>query len=244
MVTVNFESWLIGFIEGEGSFVSSGSGPVFSIVQKDGEDIMLKMKEFFGTGRIYQRKDGIWFLAISGQDCWPVRNLCEGKLQLDKKRMQFERWKESRWYNLSSLWYRRYTNTDFVFEDWLIGFIEAEGSFTSLGNGIYPEFSIAQKDEKETIERIQRFFGCGKVAKTGNGAAWQLRISGRDDCEKVKVFCEGKLQLEKRRVQFEGWKQLKWEKTIDYKPDRKFRQVLQLYKAESNANGKVPLLNV
>ena len=211
MVAVNFESWLIGFIEGEGSFTHDGNYPRFFLVQKDGGDVFNKLKDFFEAGRIRCNESRIWTFYASGSGCWPIRYLCEDKLQLLKKQKQFEAWKTLEWY--FPLVNNKYPNP-VIFEDWLIGFIEAEGSFTSMGNNTYPEFSISQ-DEKEILDRIQEFFGCGKVAKTGNKVAWQLRITGRDDCQKVRMFCEGKLQLEKRRIQFEDWKKLKWENALE-----------------------------
>lgn len=88
------------------------------------------------------------------------------------------------------------------FEDWLIGFIEGEGSFTKLGNGRYPEFSIFQAN-RTILESIQNFFNLGKIKLTGNKRAWQLRITGKEKCKQIRDFCEGKLQIECKTKQFE-----------------------------------------
>jgi hypothetical protein len=209
MVTVNFEDWLVGFIEAEGSFSADrGRYPVFNLVQKDGADIITRARDFFGAGFVRQSKPGIWVYYAYGEACWPVRDLCEGNLQMTKKRSQFSTWKQLHWRQRpgTALTNRQ---AEFKFEDWLIGFIEGEGSFTRFSHGIYPEFSISQ-DEKEILERIQRFFGCGAITRTGNDVAWQFRINDMQNCRRIRDFCQNKLQLEKRRIQFEAWKNLKW----------------------------------
>src|SRR3989344_4581688 len=248
MVAVNFESWLIGFIEGEGSFSSNrGRYPVFSLAQKY-RQVMDITRELFGVGTVYHAPStDTWKYSVYGKACWPVRLFCDGNLQLRKKVAQFDKWIQLKWpQNVSSKQY----SFQFNFEDWLIGFIEAEGSFTRLGNGIYPEFSVAQKDEKEVIERIQRFFGCGTVKETGNKVAWQLRITGRGDCQKVRAFCEGRLQLEKRQIQFEAWKKLNWIDVLEVRrKDKRFAQFAVAHPDGTffygvDASGKKTVLNV
>jgi len=93
-----FEGWLVGFIEGEGSFSSNrGRYPVFALAQTD-ESILKRMQTFFGGGSVsYQPTHHAWQYSAYGKACWPIRRFCEGKLVMKKKIDQFERWKLLRW---------------------------------------------------------------------------------------------------------------------------------------------------
>jgi len=204
---MEFENWIVGFVEAEGSFCHHKKiYPQFSLTQ--GEDsILFNIKDFFNKGTVsFKSGKGVWQYRVYGGNCWVLRDFFENRLLTDKKRRQFAAWKALNWRYLEDN-PREKSYNPIGFEDWLIGFIEGEGSFTKLGNGKYPEFSISQ-DEKKILEKIQNFFGIGKIALTGNKRAWQLRITGKKKCKVVRDFCEGKLQMKTRVRQFENWKKL------------------------------------
>ena len=84
------------------------------------------------------------------------------------------------------------------FGSWLLGFIEAEGSF-SINKGRYPHFSLGQ-NEKEILEKIQDFFKVGAVARQGYN--WCYHVYGHN-CWHIREFCESKLIITERIKQFE-----------------------------------------
>lgn len=64
----------------------------------------------------------------------------------------------------------------FYFKEWLAGFIEAEGSFSSRVAGNY-SFSIAQNHDRYLIEQIQHYYGVQHlklVKKTGKVSCFPL----------------------------------------------------------------------
>lgn len=204
---MGFESWLIGFIEAEGSFNPHKKVyPEFCLSQNE-EQILEKIQDFFGVGSIYHNsKKNVWQYRVYGRNCWPIRNICENRLVTKAKKEQFEKWKELNW-TTSEI-----NNSDFNldFGYWLIGFVEGEGSFTIAGRK-YPEFSISQKNGKEILGKIKEFFGgIGSIRKHGLRENAYIYTVSNAQCWRIREFCESKLLLKKKIDQFEGWKQLMW----------------------------------
>ena len=204
---IDFGSWLIGFTEGEGSFTSDNGRPRFFLSQSDLIPL-LYVRDFFGIGHIYYKnRDSSWVYSVSGKKCWVIRQFCEDNLLIKKKIDQFERWKSLRWLEFDDkiIPQRQTTN----FSDWLLGFIEAEGSFT-VSQRKYPEFSLAQMHERDIFERIKEFFGgVGNIRKTHRKGGWQYTASNTQ-CWAMRDFCEGKLISRRKTKQFEAWKDLIW----------------------------------
>lgn len=96
--------------------------------------------------------------------------------------------------------------------EWLIGFIEGEGSFIVRNhrNNI-PIFSLGQ-NEKEILEKIREFLGFGIVTTPQNPLRlgwkpyWQFQVNKTEDLMKLIEIVDGKLQTEKKQIQFANWK--------------------------------------
>jgi hypothetical protein len=105
--------WILGFIEGEGSFtydVARREGrefkvPRFTLNQTE-RSVLEILQGFFGGGNIYVRnyvgKD-YWssrkstrydYIVRDKETLEKIRDFCEGKLKHPKKKMQFEEWKK------------------------------------------------------------------------------------------------------------------------------------------------------
>ncbi|MFQ6020415.1 MAG: LAGLIDADG family homing endonuclease [Candidatus Aenigmatarchaeota archaeon] len=199
--------WILGFIEGDGSFCSNNKKyPSFVVFQQDIMSLLF-LKKFFNVGSIiYSDKKHGWFYNVCGRNCWPIRDFCEGRLILDWRTNQFENWKQLKRIPFNK---REANYKEVNFSDWLIGFIEAEGSFTcSSGKYKYPMFSLAQ-DDRKILETVKNFFKVGFIGKTGNDSSWEYRVTGRN-CWVTRLFCENKLISRKKKAQFKKWKKLRW----------------------------------
>jgi len=93
--------------------------------------------------------------------------------------------------------------------DWFIGFIEGEGSFSwsNTDSGGQPSFGFSQKNALHTIKEIRDFLGFGEIYYESGDDIHQFQVKKIDDCLTIIEVLDGKLRLEKRRKQFESWKE-------------------------------------
>jgi LAGLIDADG endonuclease len=159
-VDINFLTWFIGFIEGDGSFIVSHHKVYFDLTQ-DLKDINLlyKIKQTLGFGSILTRTDkhrnvGVYY--ITGKDNFiRLVNLFNGNLISNYKKNQFKTWLEvfNKQYNQQIQYIE--SNIEPTFNNsWLSGFIDAEGCFAARvkychtsksGKNLFIDFSISQK---------------------------------------------------------------------------------------------------
>jgi len=97
---------------------------------------------------------------------------------------------------------------DIKFENWLIGFVEGEGSFTYRRSDGWPFFTITQND-REILERIKAFFQFGSVRKHCGRAdcrAWRYVVCHNwNDLNKLREFFDGRLRMRGKQEQFKFW---------------------------------------
>ena len=91
------------------------------------------------------------------------------------------------------------------FESWVVGFIEGEGCPTYQHSGSSPEFTLVQ-NEREILERVRDYLGMGRITPTSNKKAWQLRVSNKPGCRKLRAWMLPRLQSETKRRQWTSWK--------------------------------------
>jgi len=110
------QGWIIGFIEGEGSFTYDTQGgrprkngerriiPRLFVTQTNSVPLEF-IKEFFGGGHIYERyykekeygrnKSRRWdYIVVDIETLIRVRDFCDGRLKHPLKVIQFEKWKK------------------------------------------------------------------------------------------------------------------------------------------------------
>jgi hypothetical protein len=96
-------------------------------------------------------------------------------------------------------------------DDWIIGFIEGEGSFCSARgrtrDRVYPRFTVTQK-EYDLLARIKDYFGFGGINHTdqSTGRVWQWVVSNKHDLKLVIGFLNGRMRSEKKIRDYTLWK--------------------------------------
>ena len=202
-----FLTWLIGFSEGDGSFIVANRGDLFFVITQNTQDVQvleyiqkeLNMGKVIRQGKttsrfIIQDKLGLYLIAL----------IFNGQLRTTSKLISFNFWlnylnrkiltnsrklKKFGLKNSEKLFeeIKSYENVkDFTINDsWLIGFVDAEGcfhvSFSKNSNGFNFCFDLAQKGEenKELIlDKLVLLFGVGKVRKHYYENIWYYRVSG------------------------------------------------------------------
>jgi hypothetical protein len=78
-----------------------------------------------------------------------------------------------------------------VSEDWIVGFIEAEGSFylSKKGEGrIGHGFGITQKHDKHLLEQIKVFFTIKSEVRWNKAGHWALDAGDQNSLKRIKKF--------------------------------------------------------
>jgi hypothetical protein len=105
---------------------------------------------------------------------------------------------------------------------WLIGFVEAAGSFTRNTTVILredrtyryttPQFFLTSSDPS-AVEAVRSILGMGRVTLGGR----RLEVRRKEELFRLATLLDGKLRTERRRREFTGWKALllQWKRRGD-----------------------------
>lgn len=184
-VSPEFLQWFIGFSEGDGSFIVGKDGRRrFAISQKE-ERVLLNIRTQLGFGKVSRQKSSSKFSKYQSYPRFVVSDkagverlihLFNGNLVLDKTNIRFQAWlyswNSSRRDKSEKIEYlSRNKLPRFDDNDWLSGFIDADGCFnviravtrSGLGWNVSLRFIIDQKGERELLERVCTWLGSGGV---------------------------------------------------------------------------------
>lgn len=183
----NFLSWFVGFVDAEGNFYTNKKcdTQTFSIhLSLKDKDNLYKLKKFLNFGEVYEDlKNNRVLYSVSKKEI--LINLLipifEEFPLITRKFYQYEAWKEiltkriKKEKDIKQITYKLTAKQDKTiseiinlpyFDNWLIGFIEGEGSFMIIRDNktMRPKFSICQKYDKRILEAIkERLEAEGKI---------------------------------------------------------------------------------
>ena len=92
---------------------------------------------------------------------------------------------------------------DYV-EDWVVGFIEGDGSFYVSEKGVVG-FNITQKGEEEMMELMRKTIGIKRGLDKKKTGMIMLTAESREDVQRVVEF-----MTRKERVRLKGLKKVKF----------------------------------
>ena len=232
-----FLIWLIGFSEGDGSFIKAARGDLYFVITQDSRDKQvlefikteLNMGKVITQGKttsrfIIQDKLGLYliYLIFNGNIRTPGKLISfEENLTIFNKKLK----KTSRKLKEFELDNAIFENINFInktkditLEDnWLVGFTDSEGcfhvSFSKRKNSYSFLFEIAQKGEDNKIvllDKLVSLFGVGRVNQHYHKGNWCYRISGLSDAYKlITYFDKFKFSFfTKKRSSYLLWKQI------------------------------------
>ena len=172
-----FLEWLVGFSEGDGSFIVSKDRMFFIINQKE-EKVLHRIRTELGFGKVSTYNTYSRFIVADRDNIERLIHLFNGNLVLHKTNSRFELWLQS--WNLSSREQRRVIPLSqnqlpsFDNNGWLSGFTDANGCFNavqtkdsrySLGWRLRLRFILDQKSEKDLLEKVKNLFGSGVISR-------------------------------------------------------------------------------
>lgn len=206
-INKKFLQWLIGFVEGDGSFIVSKNKVYFDITQSINDvQILYYIKKNLGFGKVILRpeKKIAFFYVTSKENFLKLILLFNGNLCTEYKLNQFNKWLIcfNKQYNQNILLKKKKILPSFS-NGWLSGFIDAEGCFTGqikdcstcrLKKTVLLSFEIAQKDN-EILCKIKNLFNFKKTSKilqniifdiSWNG--WRFYSSSFKQHKKVAIY--------------------------------------------------------
>lgn len=136
-VSQAFLEWLLGFLEGDGSFIRrfdpTGRPRLsFEISQKQVGTLM-KIRQQLGFGRVRVCQGYGKYLVEDRRGLQRIMALCNGNLVLPKRRQQFADWTAAGQALQPAGWVLRPSTSRVSLETgWLAGFLDAEGCFSAL----------------------------------------------------------------------------------------------------------------
>ncbi len=172
-----FLEWLVGFSEGDGSFIVS-KGRMFFIINQKEEKVLHRIRTELGFGKVSTYNTYSRFIVADRDNIERLIHLFNGNLVLHKTNSRFELWLQS--WNLSSREQRRVIPLSqnqlpsFDNNGWLSGFTDADGCFNavqtrdsrySLGWRLRLRFILDQKSEKDLLEKVKNLFGSGVISR-------------------------------------------------------------------------------
>jgi len=165
----DFKSWLIGFTEGDGSFViPNQKPPQFEITQHLRDiDVLYKIKSYFGFGSIIKRPlRGVAVYQVIGNKNSLIKlaYFFNGQLRCPRRLQQFENWLShlNSYYSLNISFINHVLPVS-LSDSWLSGFSDAEASFevrfkdcntSKLRKQLVLRYCLTQKTP-EILEKIK-----------------------------------------------------------------------------------------
>lgn len=224
-----FLEWLIGFVEGDGSFVISKRGDLSFVIVQSTEDvkILYYIKEQLGFGQVYQQSKSNKTHRFVIQDFKSLYLICalfNGNFVFPTRNVRFIKFLANLNEKLIKRNYKDYSiilpnyNTikPSLKDAWLSGITDAEGCFTVsflTRKDIYRiRYILSQKWEinKEVLISILNLFSnkIGEVYIHSNPISnvYELRVNGVKNCIQLIEYFE-EYQLKTKKLEsYKKWK--------------------------------------
>lgn len=223
-----FLEWLIGFVEGEGSFILAKRGDLSFVITQSGQDINVLnyIKNNLGFGRVIlqsKKQNTYRFVVQDFKSLYLICLLFNGNMIFPTRKARFFSFLSSFNERLIrknlSIIIPIYNNImPSLHDGWLAGITDGEGSFTCslLSNSISFRFRfiLTQKWEanKCILDSILNSFSLylvnGSVVRHNAENVWELRINGLSNCEGLFTYFDNFPLVSKKKQSYIKWKEL------------------------------------
>jgi hypothetical protein len=218
-----FLTWLIGFTEGEGSFIVNNRGDlVFVITQATVDKQILDfIKEILGFGKVIsQSAITSRYVTQNKKEIDIIISLFNGNLVLPKRQETFNKYVKgfNEWVTkgriiLNTVTIKNRPILPTLNDAWLSGFTDGEGCFTCSINekkGFSFNFNISQKWEinLKILEHFSLLFNNGIVSKHSQENVYEFRIGGVNNCKVVFSYFDKYTLYTKKSLSYKLWKDI------------------------------------
>lgn len=233
-----FLSWLIGFSEGDGSFIKASRADLYFVITQDSRDkqILEYIQKELNMGKVItQGKTTSRYIIQDKLGLYLISLIFNGSIRTPDKLKSFNEFLILLNLNIkkSSRKLKEFGLTNNIFEiikpydnpkevtledNWFIGFVDAEGCFhvsfiKNSKNSFRILFDLAQKGEenkKTILDKLPLLFGVGAVNKQYHENNWNYRVSGFSNTKiLMKYFDNSKYSfLTKKSTSYLIWKEI------------------------------------
>lgn len=224
MKNKEFIQWLIGFVDAEGNFYTNKNfdTQTFSIhLSLRDKKNLYKLEKLLEFGKVYEdlknnrvlytisKKEVLYKQLIPFFETYPLltrkfyqysffKEILEKRInkdKLDEKIIVFKKTSKED-LNVKEILNKPY------FDNWLIGFIEGEGSFMVIkdNNKFRPKFSICQKYDKIILEAIKERLSIKSKVFEEKENFYRLTIKSKKELKNLIGF------IELSNIKFQGYK--------------------------------------
>lgn len=219
----NFLMWLVGFTEGEGSFIVNNRGDLCFVITQGNADIQVLefIKENLSFGKVIaQSTHTSRYVTQNKREIELLIHLFNGNLILPSKKIRFEKfvkgfniWVSKGRIRLNTVEFKNSLILPSLNNSWLAGFVDAEGCFTcSIGKdkGFSFNFNISQKWEEnlKVLQHLCILFNGGVVSKHTADNVYEYRIGGVQNCKNVFPYFDNYTLYSKKSLSFILWKNI------------------------------------
>ncbi len=200
-----FLYWLIGFTEGDGSFVINKRNELsFILIQGiKNYEILLNIQNILGFGNLIKQGPRVYRLIIQKKiEIELILLLFNGKIVLPSRKIQFQKFIKI--WNLKNpkdlhIPYENHSNFPSLDNLWLQGFTEAEGCFTISflhnSNAFRTRFILSQKGDLNLpiLSKCIELFGTGKIEGHSKKDNYNFIISGLKNISNIYPYFDKNL---------------------------------------------------
>ena len=248
----NFLTWLVGFTEGEGSFIVNNRGDLsFVITQATIDKQVLEfIQEILGFGKvIVQSTITSRYVTQNKKEIDIIVSLFNGNLVLPKRQETFDLfvkgfniWVTKGRIQLEPVVINNRPVLPSLNDAWFAGFTDGEGCFTcSIGEkrGFSFNFNISQKWEINLtiLEHFSVLFKNGIVSKHSEENTYEFRLGGVNNCKNVFSYFDKYTLYTKKSLSYKLWKDIHNDLVNkDHLDEQKRREMIERTKMINKSN--------
>jgi len=247
-----FLTWLVGFTEGEGSFIVNNRGDLAFVITQATNDkqILEYIKEVLGFGKVIpQSAITSRYVTQNKREIDIIISIFNGNIILPSRQQKFaifiegfNIWAIKGKIRLDPVELKNRFILPTLNNAWLAGFTDGEGCFTCSihdKKGFSFNFNISQKWESniKILEYFCTLFKGGIVSKHHQENTYEFRIGGLNNCKEVFPYFDNYTLYTKKSLSYILWKDVYNDLINKYHLDNsKRREIIEKAKLINKSN--------